>query len=189
MWRLKSMCIKGTPTDAAVACTVQSPSSPTMGPGSNVTYTFNANGTFAESISGSETWTLSYPGVACSRSDASAAQYCADIQQSFQSAYAATADAGTVTPIKSLGFTCSASGSEVCKCDESLSYSPYTIEGTYTTNGDVVTATITGSSILPDGGGGDGGTGSPTPYCVSGNTLTLGPAPGSSVEGTIILTK
>jgi hypothetical protein len=42
---------------------------------------------------------------------------------------------------------------------------------------------------LADGGSGDGGTSSPTPYCVSGNTMTLGPSPGSSVEGVIILTK
>jgi hypothetical protein len=189
MWRLKSMCLKSTPTDAAVACTVQSMGSPTMGPAFYGTYTFTANGTFAESIGGSETWTLSYPGVACSRSDASAAQYCTDIQQRTQSAYAAAADAGTITPITSVGFTCTASGSEFCKCDESLTYSPCTIEGTYTTNGDLLTATTTGSSILLNGGSGDGGTGSPTLYCVSGNTLTLGPSPGSSVEGVIILTK
>jgi hypothetical protein len=88
-----------------------------------------------------------------------------------------------------VGFTGTASGSEVCKCDESLTYSPYTIKHTYTTNGDFLTATLPGSPILPDGGSGDGGTDSPTPYCVSGNTLTLGPSSGSSVEGVTILTK
>jgi hypothetical protein len=189
-WRLKSVCIKRAPTDAAIACSMQSTGS-SMGAGYKATYTFNANGTFTGSFSGSTTQTLNYPGVACSRSDASAGQYCADIQQSIQSAYAAAADAGTVSPITSFSLTCTALGSEVCKCDESLTYDPYTIDGTYTTSGDILTVTMTGVSLLGDAGIGDGGTGSSLAYCVSGNTLTWGPAPGSADEGEglIVLTK
>ena len=181
-WRLKSMCIKSTPTDAAIACSMQSTGISSTS-GYNATYTFSANGTFTGSISGTMTQTLSYPGVACSRSDAGAGQYCADIQQSIQNAYAGAADAGAVSAIKSFSLTCTASGSEACKCDQSLTYSPYTLEGTYTTSGDSITVTMTGVSLLGDGGIGDGGTGGPAAYCVSGNTLTLGPTPGSSDEG------
>jgi hypothetical protein len=190
-WRLKSVCIKNTPTDAATACSVQTTGATTMGPGYSATYTFNSNGTFTGAISGSVQQTLSYPGVACSRSDAGAEQYCADIQQSVQGAYAAAADAGTVTPIKSLSFACTPSGSEVCQCEETFTYTPYTIDGTYTTSGDTFTVVMTGVSILGDGGVGDGGTGSPIAYCVSGNTLTWGPAPGSADEGdgVIVFTK
>jgi hypothetical protein len=159
-----------------------------MGPDFSATYTFGANGTFAESAGGSETWTnLQYPGVACSHSDASAAQYCADFQQNVSNAYGEAADAGT-SPFKFMGFTCTPSGNEVCKCNESITYPPYTVEGTYTTSGDTITMVITSSS-LPGYGGGDAGTSSPSVYCVSGNTLTLGPTPGSSVEGAFVLTR
>jgi hypothetical protein len=186
-WRLKSMCVKDTPTDAA--CTVQS-SGMIAGAGYSVAYTFNANGTFTGTVSGSMIQTVDYPGAACSPTDASPSQYCSDIQQSMQSALAGLTDAGTF-PVKSLSFTCTPSGSDVCKCNESLTYTPYTLEGTYTTSGDFITITMTGSSILPDAGIGDGGTGSPTAYCVSGNILTLGPTPGSSDEGegVVVFTK
>jgi hypothetical protein len=185
-WHVKSMCIKNTPKDAA--CVVQS-FGVNPGPGYNATYTFNANGTFTVSISGAMTETFDYPGVACSRTDASAAQYCAGIQQNIQSAFAIVADAGTMLPIKAMSCTCSPSSSEVCECEESVTYTPYTIDGTYTTSRDTITATAMGASYLGDAGIGDAGTGSPMSYCVSGNTLTLGPPPGSSEAGVIVLTK
>ncbi len=48
---------------------------------------------------------------------------------------------------------------------------------------------MTGSSLLSDAGIGDAGTGSPTPYCVSGNTLILGLTPGALSGSVAVFTK
>jgi hypothetical protein len=187
-WHLKSTCIKSAPKDAG--CSLQSVGF-NMGPGYDATYTFNANGTFTASMRGTVQQTLSYPGPACARSDASTAEFCADLQRSIQNAYAASGDAGTLTLIKSLSASCSASGSGDCKCDENFTYNPYSMDGTYATSGDRLTVTMTTVSFLGDGGIGDAGAGSPVVYCVSGNTLTWGPAPESADEGegVIVFTK
>jgi len=187
-WHFKSMCLHGTPTDAG-ACSTQTTGFAT-GAGYNATYTFGSNGSFTGTVSGTVKQTLSYPGATCSRSDASPATYCSELQQSMQSAFAAVADAGTV-PINSLSLACTPSGSDVCTCDENLTYTPYTLSGDYTTSGDTLMVNITGVSIVGDGGIGDAGTSNPVGYCVSGNTLSWGPTPGSSDqgEGVIVFTR
>jgi hypothetical protein len=185
-WSLKSVCTKSTPTDAA--CTVQSTGSLTLGPGYKATYNFNADGTFAASVNGSVTQTYSYPGPSCSHSDASPSQYCGDLGHTIQMAYEAAVDAGTLTSGKSMGVTCTPSGSEVCKCEESLTYTPYTVGGTYTTSGYSITVVVTSFSLFGDGGIASGSSNS-TPYCVSGNRLTLGPAPGSPDQAVVVFTK
>jgi hypothetical protein len=187
-WHFKSTCTESTPKDAAAACTVQSSRPPGTGSEHNATYTFGANGTLTEAVSDSPTRTsLQYPGAGCAHSDASPDEYCAHLQQVISDAITGSADAGmNMAPITSIGLHCTASGNDVCKCDEDVTYSPYTVEGTYTTSGDTITIVFTASS-LPGLAGADAGTGIPLAYCVSGNTLTLGPTAGSSDRSVLVL--
>jgi hypothetical protein len=139
--------------------------------GSLLTYTFNANGTFAVSFSGSIEETIRYP-ITCFYSDAGAAQTCSDLEQGVRQAMQAGADAGTLT-VNLTSFTCALDTEQSCVCDEKVTPSAISVTGTYTTSGGQFTATVLNESPMPDGGIGDAGTSAPTDYCVAGNTLKL----------------
>jgi hypothetical protein len=139
--------------------------------GSLLTYTFNANGSFAVSFSGSIEETIRYP-ITCFSSDAGAAQTCSDLEQGVRQAMQAGADAGALT-INLTSFTCALDTEQSCVCDEKATPSAISVTGTYTTSGGQFTTTVLNESPMPDGGIGDAGTGAPTDYCVVGNTLRL----------------
>jgi hypothetical protein len=81
-------------------------------------------------------------------------------------------DAGS--PLAGLtSLRCSVDPDDTCLCDETSSFSPKTATGSYVIDGHQIALTITGGTLLGDGGVGDAGTNPPSDYCVSGNTLTF----------------
>lgn len=184
-WHLKTEC--GPPSTTSNACSGQAT---TLSPGAdyNATYNFAANGTLTISFSGTMSATIRY-SADCLHSDAGLATACADLQKSMQSAIQVTGDAGADSLIRNLSFTCATDSAAECLCQESLTYSAVSMTGTYTTSGTQITATLTSSSFLPDGGSPDAGSGNLIDYCVSGNTLTIGPGAGSTSGSVAVLTK
>ena len=76
-------------------------------------------------------------------------------------------------------MSCTSGSAGDCQCSETISNKAATEEGTYTTSGNTVTTTATGSTrLLP-----------PSEYCVQGNTLMLRELPDQkgSGQGTSIM--
>jgi hypothetical protein len=184
-WRLQAQCQPADTTSSS--CAGQTT---TLAPGTNynATYTFTADGTLSVSFSGTMNATLRYPAE-CLRSDAGLATACADLQKTMQSTVQATGDAGATSLLKDLSFTCATTSATVCECQESYTYAKLTLNGTYTTSGSRITASINSSSVLPDGGTSDAGPGNAIEYCVSGNTLTIGPGAGTTSGSVVVLIK
>jgi hypothetical protein len=161
-WHLRSECARYVDSSLCQGRAISMEMS-----GSLPTYTFNANGTFAVSFSGSIEETIRYP-IACFHSDAGAVQTCSNLERSVQQAMQAGADAGALT-VNLTTFTCALDTEQSCVCDEKVTPSAISVTGTYTTCGGQFTARVLNES----GGIGDAGTGAPTDYCVAGNTLRL----------------
>jgi hypothetical protein len=143
---------------------------------SQATYTFAADGTFTNLISGAFSETYRYP-FSCL--DGGTDQVCADYQDMVQTSIA-RADGG----LSGATYTCSADVNQTCLCTETFTYpSPQTQTTSYVVNGDQV---ILGPSV--DGGVADAGAYASVEYCVSGNTLTLHFVGASSVTGDFVIT-
>lgn len=137
--------------------------------GSQATYTFGSGGAFTYNISGSVNEMLSY-ALSClsTVTDAGIPQACADLQDLYRSIME-NPDAGAAI-VKIASATCAAGANQTCDCALLFTYlSQQTQTGSYTVSGNQVTITAPGPGA--DGGAADAGT--PSEYCVSGNTLTL----------------
>jgi len=136
---------------------------------STVTYTFGNDGSFQYLGSGTISETIHYPRecLATFGADAGIAQLCDTLESAVQMSID-NADAGPLTTLSS--FTCDVNV-EACVCREVFMNLSQTETGTYTTSGDQLTIMLT--SATSQGAPVDAGTGGPSDYCVSGNTLTI----------------
>jgi hypothetical protein len=155
-WRYVSGCA----TFSSATCPAETAMT-TIASGS-ATYTFGSGGVFAYTVSGTLDETVNYSlGCLSGFTDAGVPQACADVQNLYRMSIGQ--DAGSsATQIASA--TCSAGQNETCSCTLVFSVQSGTTQGTYTVSGSQVTITDPNA---------DGGAGTPTDFCVSGNTLTL----------------
>ena len=177
-WRFASSC-------GLLSCS-QSQHIMTEQAGNGATYVFGGDGTFSATASGSWSQTFRYPaGCIASSSDAGTTEACAALEERTRTALQQI-DSGV--PLGPITFTCVVDGNQVCVCSEMYSFSSPLIQtGTYTTSGNQITVTITGSSF--DAGAGDGVAPAPSEYCVSGNTLTLRSMSGTAATTVVTLTR